>query len=475
MVDTADAERLLADELLPAWQQERRRLDAIDAWARWEHPEPHRPKHATAEYRELARRAQAPWGDLIVGSIAQTLFVEGYRRPSDPDDALPWRYWQANSFDARQIAVHRAALTYGVAYVGVLPGVAPDSGEALPWMRGFSPREMLAVYEDPAVDEWPAVAVRVRKIKGGRLEVALWDDERVRYYETDDVGAKLEQVREVVHGIGECPIVRYCNRVDLEGRAAGEIEPFLSVLGRIDQTTFDRLVVQRFASWVVRTIAGMSVSETARVTGEPAERVKMRLRAEDFLVAEDPDTKFGALPATSLDGFIAAHEADVRVLAAVSQSPAHELLGSMANMSAEALAAARASQTQKADERRHVFGEAHEQLLRMAAFVAGELEAAADFEAQVRWRDTSIRSLAQAADALGKLAQMLGVPVEMLWEKIPGWTDQDVERARALVREGGIERLFDELARGLTPITEPAPPPNGVSPPGEPVPTDAAG
>src|SRR5690606_39397493 len=108
-------------------------------------------------------------------------------------------------------------------------------------------------------------------IKGGRLGVALWDDEWVRYYTTDDVGAKLEQVREVVHGVGECPIVRYCNRVDLEGRVAGEIEPFLSVLGRIDQTTFDRLVVQRFATWVVRTIAGMSVSVTARVTGGPVE------------------------------------------------------------------------------------------------------------------------------------------------------------------------------------------------------------
>ena len=34
--------------------------------------------------------------------------------------------------------------------------------------------------------------------------------------------------------------------------------------------------------------------------------------------------------------------------------------------------------------------------------------------------------MAQTVDALGKIAQMLQVPVEALWEKIPGVTDQDV-------------------------------------------------
>jgi hypothetical protein len=79
----------------------------------------------------------------------------------------------------------------------------------------------------------------------------------------------------------------------------------------------------------------------------------------------------------------------------------------------------------------------------------GNLDAAQDWNAQVLWKDTEGRSLGQAADALGKLATMLGVPVEMLWERIPGWTQTDVERAKEMVANGdSITQLLTELAAG---------------------------
>ena len=47
---------------------------------------------------------------------------------------------------------------------------------------------------------------------------------------------------------------------------------------------------------------------------------------------------------------------------------------------------------------------------------------------------------------------MLGVPVEMLWEKIPGWTQTDVERAKDMVAAGDpISALVAELNRGMAP------------------------
>lgn len=455
----AEGDSALIEELVTLWQTERRNLDRIDAWARWDHEAPHQPKHATNEYKELAARSQAPWGDLIVGSVAQTLFVEGYRTPTGEGDLAAWLIWQANGFDARQIAIHRAALTYGLAYATCIPGRGL-TGASMPKMRGVSPREMIAVYDDVADDEWPVYALKVAKRRSG-WKLTLMDDQEFREYTVEHLGDKLPEPVVQTHGVGVTPVVRYANRFDLEGRSAGEVEPFINVLGRIDQTTFDRLVVQRFASWIVRTIAGMSVAESVGSTvgadstltdAEKAQTVKMRLAVEDMLIAEDPDTKFGHLPASPLDGFIEAHDADLRVLAAVSQSPAHELLGTMANLSAEALAAARASQTAKSDERKHEFGESHEQLLRLASFVAGDPDGAQEFAAEVRWKDTEIRSMAQAADALGKMAQMLHVPVELLWEKIPGWTAQDVERAKAMVKESGIEALMRTLAGATEPV-----------------------
>lgn len=438
---------LVNGQLFPAFKHEKDRLDKIDNWLRWDHDKPHSPAQATKEYKQLADRAQSPWLGLVVTSSAQALYVDGYRGADDKDNAEPWRYWQINGMDSRQSAVHRAALGYGLAYMTVTPG-EDDFGNPMPVMRGVSPRRMTTFYKEPEHDDWPMFALRCdpAKVDGSMgYSLKLYDDNNVYFLNADSTGTALTYIESREHNLGLCPVIRYANQLDLEGRAPGEVEPFIPIAARIDQTTFDRLVVQRFASWIVRTVAGMSVSETTETTGETPEQTKLRLRIEDLLIAEDPDTKFGSLPATPLSGFIEAAEADIRVLAAVSQTPAHEMLGQMANLSAEALAAARASLTAKVEERRYSFGESHEQTLRLASWVMGDKDAAMDRSAQVRWRDTEIRSLSQAADALGKLAQMLGVPVELLWEKIPGFTQQDVDRAEALVKEGDSFQQLNAL------------------------------
>lgn len=447
-LESGSVVKMVHDDLLPKWQTEVDKLDRIDRWARWHHDDPDQPRQATQEYRELVSRAQAPWGDLIVGSVAQTLYVEGYRRPDAPEDSTGWNIWQANGMDGKQVAIHRAALTYGMAYGTCLPG-RTLAGEPMPVMRGVSPRNMIAVFDDPASDEWPVYALQVTVVKGGH-QIRVFDDTyewswRVEHLTDKPKGGPTPRA----HGAGVCPVVRFSNRLDLEGRTAGEIEPFIPVLGKIDQTSFDRLVVQRFASWIVRTIAGMSVAESMKATGETVAATKLRAAADSVLIAEDKDTKFGSLPATPLGGFIEAHDSDLRTLSAVSQTPAFELLGQMANLSAEALAAAKASQTAKSDERKHTLGEEHERFIRLGCHIAGDSDGASDFAAQVRWADTSIRSLAQASDALGKLAQMLGVPVEVLWPKIPGFTQQDVDEARDIAaRGGGIGELLLELQAG---------------------------
>lgn len=434
-MDEATAKKLIVNDLLPAWQTERQNLDKIDRWVRSDQPSPFVPRGATDEYRQLVARATTPWGDLIVTSVAQTLYVDGWRRPEDPDDKLGWDLALRNGWDVRQVAVHRAALTYGYAYGVALPGRDDVTGEPVPRIRGVSPREMYAVYADPAEDDWPEYALLVRKHKGG-LRLRLHTADQVWEFDADTFGGALTRTKEPsVHDTGVCPVVRFANRLDLEGRTSGEVEPHIPILGRIDQTVFDRLVVQRFGAWVVRTIAGMDIPATAEATSSTPDEVIQRLKVNDFLVSEDKDTKFGSLPASSLDGFIKAEESDLTDLAAVSQTPAFELLGQMANLSAEALAAVKASQTAKSDEAKQSFGGAHSQLLRLACLHAGDVDAAQDYRAQPRWRDTSIRSLAQAVDAFGKLSQMLGFPPELLWEKVPGMSMQDVDEARRIAAE----------------------------------------
>lgn len=437
-------------------------LDRIDRWWRWEHDRPHTPRRqSTAEYQELMARSSTPWLGLVVTAVSQALRVEGYRGSTPEASARAWGWWQASGMDARQAPIHQSALAYGWSYGRVLPGLDPLTGDRVPVMRGISPRRMTAFYSDRATDEWPEFACLFepkelrdpatgRTVKG--TEATIYDSATTYLLRRYTEGGDFALIDAGPHGAPVCPVVQYRNRPDLEGRTPGEVEPFISVAARIDQTTFDRLVVQRFASWVVRTIAGMAQPESA----EDAQAEKLRLRVEDILIAEDNDTKFGSLPATPLEGFIAAKEADVRDLAAVTQTPPSHLLGEMVNLSAEALASAEASLGRKVGERKSTFGESHEQMIRLAGSIMGDVEVARDMSAQVNWADVESRSLAQAADAYSKLVAM-GVPLLPLLRKLPGFTDQDVAEIEEMLAEiGPVDEMMRELMAGTASVEVPA-------------------
>ena len=450
------AKKLVKDQLFPQWEQEKKRLDHIDCWYRWEQEPIQLPARATSEHKRLAKLAQVPWLNLVVTATAQAMYVDGYRSSADPagptDDAdpekmsPPWRAWLANAMDRRQIAVHRYMLAYGYSFVRVLPGVDPLTGQPQSVIRGVSPRKMFALWEDPAEDDWPTYTLQVVERKGhDEWLVKVLDDTAQHTLTVEESGTKVTYMGvPEIHDAGVCPVVRYANMLDLDGRSPGEVEPLIPLAARINKTSYDRLLTQHFNSWKVRTISGLQEPESS----EDAQRTKLMLRQDDLLVAEDPDTKFGVLDETPLDGFISAHRADVETLAAVSQTPTHELTGQMANLSAEALAAARASLNQKVTERQKSAGASHAQMLRLAMALEGDEEYSADPSGRVTWQDMEIRSMSQAADALGKMALQLGVPPTALWQRVPGVEKTDVAEWIRLAEEGDpITRMQQELER----------------------------
>jgi hypothetical protein len=107
------------------------------------------------------------------------------------------------------------------------------------------------------------------------------------------------------------------------------------------------------------------------------------------------------------------------------------------------------------------FGESDEQLLLLAAKAAGDTEGWEDESAQVIWRDTESRSLAQIADAWGKIVTMLGVPEAAAWERLPNVTQQDIRRWQRLQAEQA-ERDAEALAAGMP---EPSSQPSQLQPP----------
>lgn len=459
-MDPFDAEQLVGDLWLE-FLQGRERSQEWQRWALGRQEMPDLPDTATNEYQDLQERASTPWLSLVVQSVVQALFVEGYRRDGDDEDVMLWAAWQANRMDARQSQVYDAAGTTGVAYTAVLPTGSPgerrrplvDGTALVPEWRTYSSDEMTAFYESPH-DEWPVYALAAQPAPSWKKDDGLWtvqlvDGEFVHQLTVRNGVPRF--VESTPHEIGHVPVVRFVNRQTISGRAVGEVEPYTALAARIDQDVFDRLIVQRFASWRVKWATGMVVPKN----DEERREIELMLTASSVLVNEEPEGKFGSLPETPLDGHLRAPMEDVRMLAAVSQTPPTVLTGDLSNISADALAAVEAAFNRKIEQRKVSFGESWEQCFDLTARLMGITP---DFNAQVRWRDMESRAMSQLADAFGKLATQLQLPVEVLWDKVPFLTDQDRQRAKTLRDQGmGMGDLLAELQRGQTSLTDAVP------------------
>lgn len=439
-----EAERDQLDTIRRYWKG-RQRLPAVI------------PSSAPREVQVMARMARVNVCAIVVDTLAQSIFVDGFRAQNDADDLEVWNTWQANRMDARQTGIHRAAFAYGVSYASVLPG------SPLPVIRGASPRTMTTVYGED--QDWPMWALE--KLGGGLWR--LFDDEAVHYVserkrENGAAGAEFEYVETREHNIGVTPVVRFLDEEDLDieddvepetRNQAGELDlpmrgqvaPLVPMQDQVDLTTFGLLVAQHYSAFRQRWAIGwVAEDETERMKAAASQLWTFDKSPDP---SDDDGMQLGEFEQTDLRGYIDSRDATLRHAAAISQTPVHELTGTLINMAAEALAAAEAGKDRKVDERQSLLGESHEQVMQLVGRITGT---EIPDDAQVVWRDTSARAFAATVDALGKLTQMLGIPPQELWERVPGATRQDVERWKAAAQEGdsftALTQMLDRQANG---------------------------
>lgn len=413
-----------------------------------------------AQQMQIARQSFNPVLELLLSTYGQSLKVANYfladegagegRRQSEA-----WEWWQRNRMDGRQTGLHHSACKYGLAYTSVLPadmypaptlGSEPVKGALI---GTHNPRKMTAVFSESwDMSEYPILALQ--HVDNG---FRLYDEEYVyffgverkpetakqwseRYYTAPD---NLKLIERRKHGVGVTPVVRYRDKMMTDGEESfGMIEPMIGVADRINQTNFQEGVARMFSAFKQRYIIGWQPKSEAEA---------FRQKASDTWWFRDEKNKVGVgqFDETDLGQYVGSRQAMEQAFAALGQMPATVMGASaISNVSAEGLAALERSKDAQVSELQTALGEAHEQTFRLAAFVAGDMDAAYDFGSEVVWEDTSAKSLAQVIDALGKMAVMLGVPVEELWPEIPGWTSQKVARVRA-ARDAQFD--FDPLGK----------------------------
>jgi hypothetical protein len=297
----------------------------------------------------------------------------------------------------------------------------------------LSTRNTVAYFRDPVNDIRPYHVLTIKsyprseKVPGLAI---LWDDEfRWEMTYTFD-GKFVVKGKPFPHGLEKCPVVRYTCFIDDEGRTRGVVKPAIPLQDRLNQATFSTNVTSDFGAFKVRWAAGLMPSfrkdENGDImldaNGEPVpEPIEVSQAA--LLLSDDPATKFGQLDETPLDGYIRQEEQAARNFTTLSQFPPLASISNLANLSAEAWAAAEAQFIRWIESLHVSLGESHEELFRLGALASGDTEGANSFGGEVRWRDQTTKTVAVMMDALGKAAQMLDVPRKGLWPLIPGVTN----------------------------------------------------
>ena len=462
-------ERQLQTLISDMWRmhlEERLWLDRIYEYTKGLRGVPEVPEGAGDEVKELAKLSVKN----VLGGVRDTwtrnLSVVGYRRSTAVENDPAWESWQRNRMDARQKEVHKPAVTYGAAYVKVLKGEKDR-----PVWTPRSPRQLLAVYQDPSLDEWPQYVLETwvdkTDAKPRRLGVVM-DDVYIYPFDLGDVPAfepdpnrsqpitAREFDEPYEHGAtygGEpvCPVIRFVNERDADDQIIGEIAPLILDQQAINSVNFDRLIVSRFGAFPQKVISGWS--------GTPSE--VLAASAKRVWTFEDELVKATSLPAASITGYtelIESMKADVYEKAGLAPTKNGKLI----NLSAEALALASQDQNEKLIDKRESFGESWEQVLRLDAEMDGDAETAFDSGAEVVWRDTEPRSFAQVVDGVTKLAQQ-GVPIEAMLSMIPGMTQQQIRGVQESMRSRRAQGLVDELRARRAQAAAPAEEPNAVA------------
>lgn len=466
MVMTREAVVATARDLFAQQTSERSQLDIVRRyWTNKQALPAIIPAAAPREVKVMARVARVNVIKIVIESITQSLIVTGIRTADQREDeaaARAWAIWQANAMDRRQSGLVRATTAYGTGYGVALPGV-PE-----PVMRPVGPRQMTTMY-DSDDDVWPVLALWRISAKRYRL----LDNEAVYELGVNDAG-ELDAVGAgdaffAAHGGVDggrpvCPVVRFrdAEDLDLEDEAepglqqismiddmcqvvAGQVAPLMDLQDQINLTSFSLKAAEWYSAFRQRWIIGRAVKGQ-----EKMEAAASQLWAFD----EEPDRmSIGEFNQTELRGYLDSRAEAAKFAATLSQTPVHELIGELVNLSAEALAAAEIGRDRMISERKIGQGEAHEQWLRLACGYAG-VDLPTDV--QMDYADTSARAFGAVVDGLGKIAQMLQVPPQELWERIPGATKQDVERWRKAFEAGdSIAQMNAMLDRQANPGGQP--------------------
>lgn len=391
---------------------------------------------------------------LVVQAVDERLTVDGFRWNDDTGSKKAWRIWQANKLDSMSQRAHRESLVKGDC--PVIVGPSPVAG-MLPIIRPQEPEQVVIAYGDDPLER--LCAMKRWHTVDDRVLATLYFPDRIEKYERVQRPTGSTWTPRIVdgepwplpHDLGVVPVVALVNDPDLENDGASEIASVIPLQNALNKMLVDMLVSAEYSAFRQRWITGMEIPIDPE-TQKPVE--PFRAAVDRLWVARDKEARFGDFDQTDLAPYVKGIELLIQHIASTTRTPPHYLMGqSGAFPSGESLKSTETGLVAKAHRRMRDFGEAWEEVMRIAFRASGDLKRSEHESGETIWRDPEYRTEGEHIDALLKLAS-LDVPREQLWEDA-GYSPQQIERFAELRSAADLIRIEPGMTSAPMPADMP--------------------
>lgn len=352
----------------------------------------------------------------VVDAVADRLDVTGFGveigRQQAGKDA--WAIWRANRMDRRAGETHKAALTYGDAYLVVWP--APD-GRPIIYPNAGPLMTVKYDADAPGLIAWAAKAwrtddnhVRITMYYPDQIQKFITRGPRAASAATPTKAAAFEPYEidgepwPLPNPYGAVPVFHLANNADIGAFGQSELRDAIPMQDGVNKSLADMLVAMEFAAYPQRWATGLEVP-IDEITGRPLAK-PFEPGVDRFWTVASELAKFGQFDAANLAQFLQVQDSFRFAIARDTATPLHYFQLLSDPPSGEALKTLEARFVKKVKDRQTAFGNAWEDALAFALRIAGKGGDRLQLSAQ--WAEAAPTSQAEQI-AIQEGKQRLGV------------------------------------------------------------------
>lgn len=460
--------------LVHCHDQEKPVLKLLDSYYEGEQPLSYLAPELQAEMDERIRQVVVNWPQLVVDSLEERLDVEGFRFPGEAEaDEELWRIWQANRLDSQSHQGHLDAFVMKRSYV--ITG-ARESDPKTPLITVESAMDVYAEHE-PRTGAVSAAVKRWCEAYEGKAPIeyaTLYLPNATSPWVKDPSGAWVmdpERERDE-HELGEVPVVPLANRARLKNPGGvSELKAVIPLSDAACKIATDMMVSAEYHATPRRVAFGFGEEDFTDADGRPVSafsRIIGRVWATERRrgSGEDGGADVVQFPEAQLRNFHDTLNQLARLVASLAGLPPHFLGYATENpASADAIRSSESRLVKRAERRQREWGEAWEQVMRLALRIRDGVWDPRVLSLETIWRDASTPTIAQKADAAVKLHTAKIVPLRQTREDM-GYTQAQIARMEEQDQKAAEDAMRRILAGDLAAL-DIGPKPQGDPPPAQ--------